>query len=80
LELIPPMAGLAVAIGLTWFGDRVGHPENTVSAIVVREPDGGVLCGQLTSDDSGDLLLVATDKKTIPVANAASLNVVQECP
>ena len=51
----------------------MGHPENTVSAIVVREPDGGVLCGQLTSDDSGDLLLVATDKKTIPVANAASL-------
>ena len=43
------------------------------------EPDGSVLCGQLTSDDSGNLLLVAPDKKTIPVANVVSLKVVQEC-
>jgi hypothetical protein len=76
--VIPAVLALAVAVGLTWFGERTSKADST-AAIVVQN-SGAVMCGELTVGEQGNLQLKPTDKTITELNDVATLSIVDRCP
>jgi hypothetical protein len=67
---------VVIGLGITWFGP--GQPATGTSILVVQK-SGTVVCGTLTKDKAGNLLLTSNGQ-TIVLNDVVSLNVVPTCP
>lgn len=77
--VVPATLLIAVAIGITWFGPT-DAATSSVSAVAIRQT-GTTMCGVLSTDSSGNLLLATnTSGSPTPLEDTVTLNIVDQCP